>query len=206
MCSSFRSASQKTAQHKERPDLIAKDSVVTHSTSYKLLRRLFLFAHGLLAGLALFHCIFVYTVSPPREEDWMLFARMYMALGMWVKTVYQGLVALCCVSCLCRVDLIGVADYKHILRNTESIFAMIFYFGAAALSHLCDITTIHLFTQWTAIVQKGFSLEVMEELWRWKIMDTVRTALVCAGWLAVAFNWRNDRLKSHVKNRVVKNM
>ncbi|XP_055355577.1 uncharacterized protein LOC129600924 [Paramacrobiotus metropolitanus] len=163
-------------------------------------RRACLFSHGLLAGLALFHCIVVHTMTPPKQSNWDLFAEIYIPEAIWVKTVYQLLIAVCCVSCLCRTDLLGRVDWTLIQENSESIVALVLYFGAAALTHLCEITTVRLLMEFSR--QPGISSSDMtNELSRWRIMDAVRTGCVCFGWLLLSWNWKRDRMHAHLKPR-----
>ena len=177
-------------------------------TIYTSTRHLFLFAHGLLAGLALFHCIALFASTPPRQPDWTLFIRLYTPLSVIFKTLYQVLVALCCVSCLCRLDLLGgggFLDRRRLLDHGASLVTALMYFAAATLTHLCDVTVMRLLHETLSGSSVAGDLvlapDLVDELMRWKIMDAVRTGCVGLGWWLMACRWPRDRLLMHMEQK-----
>ncbi|OQV23450.1 hypothetical protein BV898_02572 [Hypsibius exemplaris] len=175
---------------------------------HKSSRHLFLFAHGLLAGLALFHCIIIFYASPPHQSDWAVFTHVYLPIAVIIKTLYQALVALCCLSCLCRLDLAGGLDRHLLTDHFEALISTMLYFAAAALTHLCDVTTMRLLHEAESpvvppVTKATFSGDLQDELVRWKVMDAVRTGCFCVGWLLVACRWKRDRMLIHLERKVL---
>jgi hypothetical protein len=93
----------------------------------------------------------------------------------------------------------GGIDLQLLVKHLDSIVSTVLYFGAAALTHLCDITTVRLLHE--VNTSSGvFSQDFLDEMGRWKLMDAVRTGCIGVGWLLLACRWKHDRTQIRLEH------
>lgn len=159
-------------------------------------------AQGLLAGIAISQCIFVYSLS--REKVTTLLEQ-YDELALPYQSLYYILLAICVVSIFDRyIDMSpGWSQFFSILFSKPSraialvsyLFAFIF---SISLAQIDDRISLH---------------KLLPELWKkdadkhiatWKIINLLRVIGSVLGWIMVAIAPDDDQTAAAIKKNIEK--
>ncbi|XP_046574711.1 LOW QUALITY PROTEIN: transmembrane protein 237-like [Haliotis rubra] len=186
------------AEKKVESEASRKTTIELALTTYRIMKTVTLFIHGLTAGLALWQIIIVYILSSFGNTD---FLEHYQSLSLPVQCCAYLLLALCVVSTCDRFD-IGYITRRFLLRAftlQNGAVSIIFYLTAVILSVSIVSTEdkIHLHNKNPDLWADADKTE--SELSLWRRINTARGVFAILGWLVLSITPNADRLSHNLR-------
>ncbi|XP_071100111.1 LOW QUALITY PROTEIN: transmembrane protein 237-like [Haliotis cracherodii] len=187
------------AEKKVESEAPRKTTIELALTTYRIMKTITLFIHGLTAGLALWQIVIVYILSSFGNID---FLEHYQILALPVQCCAYLLLALCVVSTCDRFD-IGYITRRFLLQAftlQNGAVSIIFYLTAAILSVSIVSTEdrMHLYNKNPELWADTDKME--SELSEWRRINTARGVFAILGWLVLSISPNADRLSKNLKD------
>lgn len=153
-----------------------------------------LICHGLLAGIALIQCVFIYSLS---ETSYTNFLENYHKLAQPFQSVYYSLLAICTVSVADRYINIQVGwsqFFLALLSRPSRALAIVGYLFAlvfsVSLAQLDD--KIGLYKDAPLLWQSTGQLST------WRVINLFRVIGATLGWIAISMNPMDDQASKNL--------
>jgi len=148
-----------------------------------------LICHGLLSGIALIQCVFVYSLSASSHRNLL---ENYYTLAQPFQSLYYFLLAICTLSVVDRYVNIGVGwsqFFLSLLSRPSRALAIVGYLFAlvfsVSLAQLDDKISLYkdVSQLWTSTTQIS----------TWRVINLLRVIGAILGWIAVSMNPMDDQ-------------
>lgn len=174
-------------------------------STQKVLRTIFLFGHGLLAGFAAWHIVMTYVLLNFGVTD---FLQHYVAVSMPVQCIFYLLIAICTVSSCDRFD-IAVPKGRFILKALtlqNGAVSVLIYFAALVLSLVNGALEdkIHLFELRPYLWNNTET--ATQDVHTWRDLNTARNSLCILGWFVISIVPVTDRLVENLRQTDVEDL
>ncbi|XP_065068676.1 transmembrane protein 237B-like [Rhopilema esculentum] len=147
-----------------------------------------LICHGLLAGIGLIQCVFVYSLT---DNGYVNFLENYHGLAQPFQALYYFLLAICTVSVFDRYVNIGIGwsqFFLALLSRPSRALAIVGYLFAlvfsVSLAQLDDKISLYKDAKqlWTSTSQIS----------TWRVINLVRAIGAVLGWISISLNPLDD--------------
>lgn len=167
----------------------------------KIFRTFAVFCHGLLAGIGLLHCIFMYNVSVSQTRSYEEFVDMYSNLAMPLQCLFYTLLVICTLSVFDRYDVSHVDGrfFQRCITMQSAAIVIIIYVAALALSVSIANTDDRLSLYRINVTYWEDPAEAKTLLNQWKIISLCRSVMVILGWLLISLRPGTDVLAKRIK-------
>lgn len=158
-------------------------------------RSIAMIGHGLLAGIAVGQCIFVYSLSGKSEK---VFLENYYQLALPFQSIYYLLLAISTVSILDR--------YVNMTSGWGSFFLRLLTRPSRALALVAYLLALVFSVCLTQLDDKISLYSVIPSLWdsteevsTWKVINLMRVIGAFIGWIMVAMVPDDDQTADTIK-------
>jgi len=164
-------------------------------TTHLWFRSIAMICHGLLAGLAVGQCIFVYSLTARSDQ---VFLENYHTLALPFQSMYYLFLAISMISILDRYTNMssGLGSFfLRLLRKPSRSLALVAYLLALVFS-----TSLAQLDDKISLYKDIPSLwESTEEISTWKIINLMRVIGAVVGWVMVAMAPDDDQTADTIK-------
>lgn len=164
-------------------------------TTHLWFRSIAMICHGLLAGLALGQCIFVYSLTSISDR---VFLENYYQLALPFQSMYYFLLAISTISILDR--------YSNMSSGWGSFFLRLLTRPSRALALVAYLLALVFSTSLTQLDDKISLYKDIPSLWAttdeidtWKIINLMRVIGSFLGWIMVAMAPDDDQTAETIK-------